>query len=66
MTLDKFSPNKRREIISRIDGETLLDFFYQYSIKIEQGDKYNSDTMVEIMDTWGEIRSEIKRRMCKQ
>lgn len=61
--LHRFSETKRSEIIRNFDGNALVDFFYQYSMEMDNGQKYTCEENVEIMDTWGEIRTELLRRL---
>ncbi len=61
--LDKFEESKRIELLKKQGGNSLIDFFYQYSIKMEQGDRYDTDEFMQIMDTWGDIRTELLRRL---
>lgn len=61
--LDEFSEDKRVEILRNLKGEPLLNFFYEYSMKMEHGEKFDTDKFIEIMDTWGDIRTEILKRL---
>lgn len=61
--LHSFSATKRSEIIRNLDGNALMDFFYQYCMELDNGQKYTCEENVEIMGTWGEIRTELLRRL---
>lgn len=63
--LDNYTESKRVELLRNLKGEALLDFFYQYTLKMDCGERYDSDTFIAIMDTWGNIRSELLKRLAK-
>lgn len=63
--LDEFPEYKRVEILRNLKNDALVNFFYEYSLKMEHGERFDTDKFVAIMDAWGDIRSEILDRLVK-